>query len=68
VLGAQCQLWSEYTPTPAAAEYMLYPRLPAFAEAVWTPKVRRDPDGLLKGLKTHQHRLSLLGVAQRLMG
>jgi N-acetyl-beta-hexosaminidase len=46
---------------------MLYPRLCAFAEAVWTPKVRRDADGLLKGLKAHQHRLSLLGVNQRLI-
>ncbi|HQY23362.1 MAG TPA: beta-N-acetylhexosaminidase [Thermoflexales bacterium] len=68
VLGAQCQLWTEYTPTPAAAEYMLYPRLCAFAEAVWTPKARRDADELLKGLKAHQHRLALLDVAQRLMG
>ncbi len=66
VLGAQCQLWTEYVPTPEHAEYMLYPRMCAFAEAVWTPKARRDPVDFLARLKIHRHRLNLLGVRQRI--
>ena len=35
VLGAQCQLWTEYMPTPRGVEYMAFPRLCAFAEVAW---------------------------------
>jgi hexosaminidase len=36
VLGAQAQLWTEFLPTPAEVRYAAYPRLHAFAEAVWS--------------------------------
>ena len=36
VLGAQCELWTEYVATPVHAEYLYFPRLSAFAEVVWT--------------------------------
>jgi N-acetyl-beta-hexosaminidase len=36
VLGAQAQLWTEFLPTPTAVRYAAYPRLHAFAEAVWS--------------------------------
>jgi len=36
VLGAQCQLWTEYVATREHAEYMYFPRLCAFAEVVWS--------------------------------
>ncbi|GAB7048302.1 beta-N-acetylhexosaminidase [Catenuloplanes indicus] len=35
VIGVQANLWSEYTPTPAGAEYNLLPRLAAVAEIAW---------------------------------
>jgi hexosaminidase len=68
VLGSQCQLWTEYVPTPSHAEYMLFPRLCAFAEAVW-----RDPSGgvdsydsfLADRLRPHLARLDALGVNYR---
>lgn len=45
VLGGQVNLWTEYVPTGRHAEYMALPRLAALAEAVWSPKARRDwPD------------------------
>ena len=36
VLGAQAQIWTEFLPTPTAVRYVAYPRLYAFAEAVWS--------------------------------
>jgi hexosaminidase len=37
IIGAQAQLWTEYVPDTAHAEYMYFPRLCAFAEVVWSP-------------------------------
>jgi hexosaminidase len=42
VLGGQVNLWTEYVSDGRHAEYMALPRLAALAEAVWTPKTRRD--------------------------
>ncbi len=42
ILGAQGNLWTEYIPTPAHAEYMAVPRMVALAEVVWSPKSARN--------------------------
>ncbi len=42
VLGPQANLWTEYITTPAAAEYMLFPRLLAVAEVAWVPADRKS--------------------------
>lgn len=42
ILGAQANLWTEYVATETAVEYMLLPRLCAFAETVWSPRAHRD--------------------------
>ena len=42
ILGAQCNLWTEYVSTPEMAEYMLLPRLCAMAEVLWTPQAQRN--------------------------
>ncbi len=42
ILGAQGNLWTEYLKTPAAVEYMAYPRALALAEVTWSPKSARD--------------------------
>ena len=45
VLGLQGNLWCEFIPTVAKAEYMLYPRAFAIAEIGWTPQsLRQWPD------------------------
>ena len=45
ILGAQANLWTEYIATPEHAEYMMYPRLLAFAEAAWSqPELRSYAD------------------------
>lgn len=41
-LGGQCNLWTEYISTNDQLEYMLFPRMCAFAEVLWSPKESRD--------------------------
>ncbi|HEY8457759.1 MAG TPA: beta-N-acetylhexosaminidase [Actinopolymorphaceae bacterium] len=68
VLGAQAQLWTEYVPTPEHAEYMLFPRLCAFAEAVWRDTSQGvDPYErfVAERLRPHLARLDALGVNYR---
>lgn len=42
VLGAQANVWTEYMPNTQHVEYMIFPRLAALAEVVWSPKEHRD--------------------------
>lgn len=42
ILGAQANLWSEFTTTPQIVEYMLFPRLAAISEVLWSPKGSKD--------------------------
>ena len=42
ILGAQGNLWTEFIPTPAQAEYMAMPRMIALAEVVWSAKNMRN--------------------------
>ncbi|MBN2006957.1 MAG: beta-N-acetylhexosaminidase [Anaerolineae bacterium] len=65
ILGAQAQLWTEHIPTPEHAETMLFPRLCAFSEVVWTPPERKDYTQFLARLHQHLRRLDELGVNYR---
>jgi hexosaminidase len=47
ILGGQANLWTEYIATPGHASYMMWPRLCALAEAVWSPAAARDWDSFL---------------------
>jgi hexosaminidase len=63
LLGAQCQLWTEYIPTQAHLDYMAFPRVAAFAERAWgAPATYQD---FLTRLTSHLHRLRTLGVGYR---
>ncbi len=42
ILGLQANLWSEYIPTAAQMEYMIYPRAFAIAEIGWSPAQNKD--------------------------
>ncbi|CAN5302216.1 hypothetical protein BH23BAC1_BH23BAC1_22430 [soil metagenome] len=42
VLGAQANVWTEYMPNPEHVEYMVFPRISALAEVVWSPKEARN--------------------------
>ncbi|MCL2443615.1 MAG: family 20 glycosylhydrolase, partial [Treponema sp.] len=64
VLGGQCNLWSEVIYAGKIAEYMIFPRLCAIAEAVWTPRENKNFEDFSQRLKTHQKRLDILGINQ----
>jgi hexosaminidase len=66
ILGAQAQLWTEYVATPEHAEYMMYPRLLAFAEAVWSPPAVRNYDDFRRRLPYQLGRLDKQDVRYRI--
>lgn len=65
VLGAQAQLWSEYLPTPKSVEYMMFPRMAALAEAIWSPKSKRNYDDFMSRLTVHLTRLEAQDIKFR---
>jgi len=42
IIGVQGNLWTEYVPTTAQAEYMVLPRMAALAEVQWMPAARKN--------------------------
>ncbi len=62
ILGAQGNLWTEYIPTPAQAEYMALPRMLALAEVNWSPKHSRNWDDFLFRLQDQFLRLDHMKV------
>jgi hexosaminidase len=64
VLGAQCNVWTEYMGGPAQVEYMAFPRMCAFAETVWCTD--RETFPAFRGrLGDHVERLRALDVGFR---
>jgi hexosaminidase len=65
ILGGQANLWSEYITTPEHAEYMIFPRLCAMAEVLWTPTEKHSYDDFLIRLDQHILRLKKQNVNYR---
>jgi hexosaminidase len=42
VLGAQANMWTEYMKNERKIEYMLFPRMAALSEVLWSPKEKRN--------------------------
>src|SRR5690242_1228982 len=42
VLGAQANVWTEYMSNPQKVEYMIFPRMSALSEVLWSPQDKRD--------------------------
>lgn len=66
ILGMQANLWTEYIPTVPAAQYMLYPRLWALAEAAWTPLAQKDYNSFTHRIRTAFGRAEQLNLNARL--
>ncbi len=62
VLGGQANLWAEFIPTNAQSQYMIYPRLAALAETVWSSKSSRNWEDFSKRLASMFQRYEYLGV------
>ena len=64
VIGAQGNVWTEHMDSPRAVDYMVFPRLCAFAEVVWSAGRVPYPD-FAGRLESHAVRLGALGVEYR---
>ena len=62
VLGSQGNVWTEGLPTEKEVEQLVFPRLCALAEVVWSPQALRDWPGFKDRLRAHGERLEELGV------
>ena len=65
ILGAQGSLWTEYIPSLAYIQFMVFPRLSALAETVWSPKSARNWYDFSRRLQIHYQRLDQLGFNYR---
>lgn len=61
VLGAQANVWTEYMKNTSKIEYMIFPRLSALSEVLWSPKEQRNWANFEKRLTTQQKRYQLWG-------
>ena len=62
IMGAQGNVWTEFMPTPAHVEYMVYPRAAALAEVVWSPKGVRDYAGFKERMRNQILRYNAYGI------
>jgi hexosaminidase len=62
ILGAQANVWTEYMPSFQHVEYMIFPRICALAEVVWSPKASRHWDDFSRRVRVDCSRLDQLGV------
>jgi hexosaminidase len=68
VLGAQANIWTETLDTVRAVDYLVFPRLTAFSEVVWSrlpAPAERDHAGFTRRMAVHYQRLAALGVEFR---
>ena len=65
ILGGQANLWTEYIAATNHLEYMIFPRLCALAEVVWSPKDARNWNDFQRRLTAQEARLDSRGVNYR---
>lgn len=53
VLGAQANLWTEYIPTDEHRDYMIFPRIIALSEVVWSDVSKKNWEDFLSRLYYH---------------
>ncbi|NUQ61234.1 MAG: beta-N-acetylhexosaminidase [Pirellulales bacterium] len=62
VLGGQACLWTEYVPAPADVEYLLFPRLLAMAEVLWSPLEGRSDSEFVRRVPAQLEKLKETGT------
>lgn len=53
ILGAQFSVWTEFMPSVSHFEYMIYPRMAAFAEVAWSPTEKKDFNDFVERLNSY---------------
>jgi hexosaminidase len=59
VFGGQANMWSEYLTNDRKVEYMLFPRMSALSEVLWSPKEKRNWSDFELRLKSQFSRYNL---------
>ena len=59
VLGAQGNVWTEYMANTKKVEYMIFPRLSALSEVLWSPKSKKDYTDFEKRMQVQFSRYDL---------
>jgi hexosaminidase len=62
ILGAQGNVWTEYMKNPRKIEYMIFPRMSALSEVVWTKPETRNWASFEKRMQTQYNRYRLWGT------
>ncbi len=62
VRGAQANVWTEYMNNTSKVEYMIFPRIAALSEVLWTAKDKRNAADFEKRLLVQFKRYDLWGV------
>lgn len=66
VLGAQGNVWTEYMKTPDKVEYMVFPRMLALSEIVWSPLESKNFEDFRTRLPAQFARLDAMNVNYRI--
>lgn len=66
VLGAQGNVWTEYMKTPDKVEYMVFPRMLALSEIVWSPLESKNFEDFRTRLLAQFARLDAINVNYRI--
>lgn len=62
VLGSQANLWAEHVGSTKHSEYMIFPRLFALSEIVWTADKQKNWDSFVRRVEAFMERLDVKGV------
>ena len=62
IIGAQANVWTEFMATESYVEYMVFPRICALSEVVWSPKTVRNFEDFNSRLTIHKQRLANQGI------
>ncbi|MBX0332678.1 family 20 glycosylhydrolase [Pontibacter sp. HSC-14F20] len=62
ILGAQANMWTEYVSTEGHLEYMVFPRISALSEVLWTPAKLKDWKSFQNRMTEQYKRYDALGV------
>lgn len=62
IIGGQANLWTEYIGNTAKLEYMIFPRIAALSEALWSAPDVKNWNNFQEKLKVQEQRYKLWGV------
>jgi hexosaminidase len=65
IIGAQANVWTEYMADEDHVFYMVFPRLAALAEALWTPRAALDFDNFTARMNEQYTRFDAMDIPYR---